>query len=308
MSLQDNVFKYGVSGGMRYKEPEKLYFLNVFSKEFTDLGYEIKILKKDMKRYSGVNCYIGDIVNAKNLIIAPYDTTINSLNPKAKYFPYSYNDSQKELHEKNRFNAMVVIITGVILMFIIPIVFRAGGQFVRISSLLITVIMTVIAYILLKGRPNQVSANLNTSGLLAILELAKRKPADTAFVLTDREFVDNLGDLMIREALPTTIDDKNVIHLKGIGNGEHIVIAHTKENIGLARKIANKDTSLNLFTLDKEGLRENSLQYYDKAVSISVCDKFNDRYEISDVLNENDVKIDEEKFSKVVDIVHNFIV
>lgn len=307
MSLQDNIFKYGVSGGMRYKEPEKLYFLNVFSKEFTDLGYEVKILKKDMKRYAGINCYIGDLVNAKNIIIAPYDTTLDSMDPHARYYPYSYRDSQKSLNEKNRYRAMVVIVIGVILMFLIPIILEPGALVVRISSLIISVAMTAIAYLQLKGRPNKVSANLNTSGLLAILEIAKEKPTDTAFVLTDREFVDNLGDLMLREALPTTLDQKNIIHLKAIGNGQHIVIAHSEDNLGFARKLANKDKSLDLFTLDKEGLVDNALNYYEKAVSISVCDKFNGRYEISDVSNENDVKIDEEKFTKVVEIVKNFI-
>lgn len=177
----------------------------------------------------------------------------------------------------------------------------------RIFVLVITVLMTGMAYIFLKGAPSKVSANLNTSGVLGLLELAKDKPKDTAFILTDRFFVDNLGDVMVREALPKTIDNKKVIYLSAIGSGENTVLAYKEGNLKFAKEIASSNRDLDLFELDEHGLLASPLKFYDNAVMITVADKFNDLYEIANVASDEDVKISEEKFNSVVSLVRNYL-
>lgn len=306
MSLEENVLKYGVSGGIRYREPEKLYFLNVISKDFQELGYNVQILKKENKRFSGINAYIGDLAKAKHLVIAPYDTTVNSLNTDMKFYPFDNMGTQKGLYEKIRFKALRFFLGVVLLLFLVLNFISVSPKLFQIIAISTLAIATFITYIMLKGRPNPVSANLNTSGVLALLELAKEQPKHTAFILVDREFVDHLGHVMINEALPTTLDDKSIIHLNGIGNGEHIVIASKEEHVKMARNVA-ANHKVKLFALDDYGLSEHALKYYDKAISISVCDEFNGRYEISNVMNDQDVKIDEAQFNKVVSIVSQYL-
>lgn len=307
MTLDELVIKYGVIGGIRYTEPDKINFLNNIGKDFQELGYEVKILRKDYKRFSGINCYIGDVSNAKNLVIANYDTSKDSFNPDYKYLPFNRKLSERELNEKSKERAIKIILLGAVIMFLGTMYIPFNESVRRIFVLVITVLMTGMAYIFLKGAPSKVSANLNTSGVLGLLELAKDKPKDTAFILTDRFFVDNLGDVMVREALPKTIDNKKVIYLSAIGSGENTVLAYKEGNLKFAKEIASSNRDLDLFELDEHGLLASPLKFYDNAVMITVADKFNDLYEIANVASDEDVKISEEKFNSVVSLVRNYL-
>ena len=105
--------------------------------------------------------------------------------------------------------ALRIIIIFMFIMSFVMFYLKLEQPYLNIILILLTTIMTVIAYYFLKGSPNPTNANLNTSGLLAILELAKLKLDNTAFILTDRECIDNLGDVMVTEALPKTLNNKN---------------------------------------------------------------------------------------------------
>ena len=304
MNFKELVLHYGVLSGRRYTSEEKLEFLSNIQKEFNDLGYKTQILKKDLKRFSGLNCYIGDVVNAKNIVIANYDTPLNSFNDNIKYYPYDSVRSEKNINDKAKMRAFIVI--GMFIMFFSMFFFQIKPPYLSILLVSITVIMTLLGYILMRGAPNVMNANLNTSGVLALIDLAKAKPKDSAFILTDREFVDNLGDLMVNEALPNTLAKKNVIHLKAIGRGEHIVVGFSKNNRGLAKRVAN-NTDVKFYELNDNAIKNHSLNYYPKAVSISVCDEFEGDYEVSNVANDKDLDIDESIYSSVVSMVNKFL-
>lgn len=307
MNLDEKVIKYGVVGGIRYNEPDKQNFLNNISEEFAELGYEVKILKKDLKRFSGINCYIGDVVNADHLIIANYDTPMDSLNKNMKYFPFNHKATNRELSEKSKYYAAAVVMTGAVIMFLVTMFLNLSPMVHKIFLLVVTAVMTGIAYLFIKGIPNKANANLNTSGVLGILEIAKSKPKNTAFILTDRAYIDNLGDVMVQEALPKSLDKKKIIYLSAIGRGDHTVISYKENNAMQAKAIARASKNIDLFQLDEVGLEKNPLGFYKNAVMVTVCDSFNDVYEISDVCNENDVRLNEQAFQKVVNMIINYL-
>lgn len=307
MDFNELVLHYGVLAGRRYTEEDKLTFLSKIKKEFSKLGYQTQILKKDLKRFSGLNLYIGDVVKANNLVIAHYDTPYNSFDDNIKFYPFDTLKSNKAIADKPKMRALRVIIVGMVLMFIVMFFFKIKQPYTNILLVVSTVVMTLVGYLLMRGAPNVANANLNTSGVLAILDLAKLKPSDTAFILTDRECIDNLGDVMVNEALPSSIDKKTVIHLKAIGNGEDIVIGFKKSNLNLARKLA-KNSKAKLYELNDKAVANHALNYYPKAVSISVASGFNDNYEINNVANDKDLEIDYNKYKAVVDLVYKFLV
>lgn len=307
MDFNELVLHYGVLAGRRYTEEDKLTFLSNIKKEFSKLGYQTQILKKDLKRFSGLNLYIGDVVKANNLVIAHYDTPYNSFDDNIKFYPFDTLKSNKAIADKPKMRALRVIIVGMVLMFIVMFFFKIKQPYTNILLVVSTVVMTLVGYLLMRGAPNVTNANLNTSGVLAILDLAKLKPSDTAFILTDRECIDNLGDVMVNEALPNSIDKKTVIHLKAIGNGEDIVIGFKKSNLNLARKLA-KNSKAKLYELNDKAVANHALNYYPKAVSISVASGFNDNYEINNVANDKDLEIDYNKYKAVVDLVYKFLV
>lgn len=306
MDFDELVLHYGVLAGRRFTDEDKLTFLSNIEPEFSQLGYKTQILKKDLKRFSGLNFYIGDVVKAKNLIIAHYDTPLNSFDDKIKFYPFDTLRSNKAIGDKPKMRALRVIIIGMVVMFVAMYFFKIKQPYTNILLVATTVVMTLIGYLLMRGAPNTINANLNTSGVLAVLDLAKLKPQDTAFILTDRECIDNLGDVMVNEALPKSIKDKNVIHLKAIGNGEDIVVGFKKANLGFARRVV-KNSEAKLYELNEKAVANHALNYYPRAVSISVATEFNGNYEVSDVANDKDVKIDRVKYQAVVDLVYNFL-
>lgn len=305
MDIEEKTLQYGVFLGRRFKEKEKLVFLARMEEEFKERGYETRALKKDLKRFQGINLYVGDVVNSDNLVIAHYDTPLNAFSKKMKFYPFDIARSEKAQQEQPKIYALSAILIGMVIMFLASYLFKIQGITLNIIWVVTTVLMTLVGYIFLRGFPNPVSANLNTSGVLALLDIASHKPKNTAFVLTDRECVDNFGDVMLNEALPETLAKKNVIHLKAIGNGKNIVIGHTEENTKRAKDFASKGKNVKLFNVNGEQLNKHSLNYYQKALSVSVANKFNDVWEIDNVYNDKDLKIDSKRFKSVVDLVLN---
>lgn len=307
MDIEQKILEYGVFSGRRYKEEEKLIFLARITEEFNALGYKTQALKKDMKRFQGINLYIGDIQNAKNLVIAHYDTPTNAFSDKMKFYPFDKARTDRSQQEQPRIYALFAIITGIAIMFFASSFLAIQGLLLKIIYVVTSTVMTTVGYIFLRGFPNPVSANLNTSGVLAMLKIAGEKPKDTAFVLTDRECIDNLGDVMINEALPTKLDSINVIHIRAIGNGENVVVGFKPENYSMAKTFSNGDESVKFFKMEEKNLQDHSLNYYKKAISVSVANEFNETWEVDDVYNEKDLKIDYEKFNLVVDLVLKFL-
>lgn len=307
MDIEEKILEYGVFSGRRYKEEEKLIFLSRISKEFNDLGYKTQALKKDMKRFQGINLYIGDLEKADNLVIAHYDTPLNAFSDKMKFFPFDKARTDRNQQEQPRIHTIFAIITGIAVMLFATVFLGIKGFWLNIIYTVTATLMTAVGYIILRGFPNPVSANLNTSGVLAVLKIASKKPKNTAFVLTDRECIDNLGDVMLNEALPTRLKDINVIHLRALGNGKNIVVGFKPENQAMANKFSNKNKTVKHFKLEEKNLIGHSLNYYDKAISVTVANEFNNDWEIDDVYNDKDLKIDYEKFNLVVDLVLDFL-
>lgn len=307
MDFDKKVFQYGIFLGRRSKEKEKLAFLERIIEEFNHLGYESKALKKDLKRFSGINLYVGDVAKADNLIVAHYDTPNNSFSKESKLYPFNDKKTESSVIEFSKKLALYAIIIGLMLMFVVAYYFKVSGLALRVIWISITVLMTLFGYIVLRGLPNPVSANLNTSSIIAMLKIAESKPKNTAFILTDRECIDNLGDVMVNEALPTTINKKTIIHLKAVGRGKNIVIGFKPENKNLAQKFSANSKNVRLFEMKPFNLTNHSLSYYPKGVSISVANRFNNDYEIENVFNDKDLKISENKVNDVVTLILKYL-
>lgn len=307
MNVKNLIEKYGIEYGNRYRKPHKVKFLEEISKDFNEFGYNVRIMEHDVKKNVGINAYIGDVENSKRIVIANYDTTINSHNKKMKYYPFDSAKSQKSLFKIPRIRALSTVFIVVFILYLVMTNLNLSEKQVNTLWFIMTIVMVLVGYLFMQGMPNKNNANLNTSGVVGLLSLAKNKPRDTAFILVDHAFSNHLGDLMVNDLLKKTLSKKNVILLNGIGSGSQIVLSYKQHNSKFAASISKENESIQLVEVGKEALLNSSLNFYPKAVSISVCKQDGDTFYIDNVMNKDDTQIDENIYNHVIEIVLNYL-
>lgn len=305
MDLQEYGIKYGYFLGKRYKEKDKLHFIEMIAPEFSKLGYKVDVRKKEYKRFSGMNVYIGDVVTAKNLIIAPYDTPPNAMDKNIIYYPFDRLRSERNIASRGKTFAFLSILTVALTIFFLMNSLQDNMDRLWLAAVILTVIGTVVGYLFIRGYANPFNVNLNTSGVIALLALAQEHPKDTAFILTDREFVDNLGNVMIQEALPSTFNDKKIIELKGIGRGDTIVVGYSESSQELAQELAQDKAKI--FELKDQALALHTVSFFAQAVSVSVAKEVNGAWGIEKTCSQEDRELDEIILQEVYDLLNQFL-
>ena len=229
--LKDYVLKYSVIASKRFRKKEKIHYINNIEKKFKSFQYETSILSPVGGKGKSIDLLIGDVKKSKILIIANYDTPIKSFG-LYKYKPFNVN-----------FQRNTYFVTVFITMLILCLVcFAYTLQFVRIQWLegifKASDILHITIYLLFiygiykcsKGIPNRTNVNRNSSGVIALLVLAKHfkdiSKKDVAFILTDYGCINHNGDMMVKEYLKH-IDKKNVILLDSIGKGESLAVNYS---------------------------------------------------------------------------------
>lgn len=308
MNKEEANIKYGLVMGRRYKQKEKELFLNEIGKEFIEMGYSVRVLTSKLKRFSGTNMYIGDVEKAKNLVIAHYDTPLNTFNPDYKFNPFDIKLSNKNSMSMLRRLILAVFVTGVAIILFANNFLGIEGRELGIMMVVTSFIITILGYFISKSVGNPLNHNLNTSGVIGVLQLAAEKTPNTAYILTDRECLDNMGDVMIQNALPTSLKDKTIIHLRMIGNGDKIGIGFSEENKKLAKKMGNSHKDIIYVEMPEDKVAAHSLGYYEKAISISAVKEFEGIIEVPEVSSNKDTKIDWVIFTNIIDMVHDFLV
>ena len=308
MDLQEKALKYGIYLGRRYKDNEKELFINEIGSEFQKLGYDVQARYTKLKRFKGLNLYVGDLVNAKNIVVAHYDTPINSFDKNMVFYPFNIEGTERNQQEVSKRVVLYIALAAFVLMFLI---FKFSGleqMTLNILAIIITCLLSAVGFYILRGIGNPINSNLNTSGVLGALAIAEKHPKETAYVLTDRECIDNLGDVMLQESLPKSIHTKNIIHLRGIGSDvKSIVIGHTVSNKEFAEEISKGQKNVSLYELTDTDLKRHSLSYYDRAVSISAASNEDGFWEIKDVFNNKDLEINEAMFTQVVNMCLDYL-
>lgn len=305
---KEHIAKYGLLLGRRKTDSEKELFLSEVSKEFNEYGYNVEIMKRKFKKSVGVNAYIGDVINSKNIIIAGYDTPHNSYSKKMKYYPHNPKKTERGLFFHTRLIALAAVFLTIIMLYIVLNILNLNENQVNIFWLVMTFIMVTIGYFFMQGSANKHNVNLTTSNVLGALEIAKDRPKNTAFILVDNSLTNNLGDRMVDEVLKKNINKKTFIILNAIGGDGEVVITHKQHNSKLAKKIHGDNAQIKVVSLENKDLARHSLNFYSKAVNFSVLEKDKDEFFIRNVMSKYDTKLNEDNFNQVVDAVKKAIV
>lgn len=205
---------------VRKSKKEKTVFINWVLEEFKGKNITIE------KGYFGCrNIIFGDVDKAKVVYTAHYDTCANMFipnfcTPKSLLIYCLYQV------------ALLVVLLGIpsLLMGIFMIMLPNNPE---ISSLAFMVSYLLIFGLLLFGPANKHTANDNTSGVVAILEMVNKLPDSlqdkVAFVLFDLEEAGLIGSMSFYEKHKKVMKKKLLINLDCISDGKDILFIFNKK-------------------------------------------------------------------------------
>lgn len=199
---------------------QKSRFLEAVQSYGEHLGYRVKI---ESGAGNTRNAVLGDPETARFLITAHYDTPAMLWGPNLT-MPCNFV-----------LNALCQILNFLVLM--LP-AFAVGGGVLYLMdkplygclALLASVIGTILLMIF--GIPNPHNANDNTSGVIALLEIAASMPKNlrsrVCFVLFDKEQVALLGSAVHRRKHPAASRIQTVVSLNCVGDGDTLMFFPNK--------------------------------------------------------------------------------
>lgn len=165
------------------------------------------------------NLVFGDIESAEVVFTAHYDTVVenllpNLIIPKAPWFRIPY--------------MLLVIAPMVIVMLGVFFGMQALGAGEGVSkACMLAAYVIMFAYMFILGKPNRHTANDNTSGVIAVLEIMRGlSPASSgkaAFVLFDNEEYGCVGSGAFYKAHKDMMQDKLIFNMDCVGEGSNML-------------------------------------------------------------------------------------
>ena len=186
----------------------------------------------------------------------------------------------------------------------------------NIVSILSTVAMVVLVYMMLKGFACHYNSNRNSASIVAALEIAKQlKPGEkskVAFVFTDKNKNAHHGAKILAEHLVQENRNPNIIFLDCLGVGNVTSIAYTPQNRKLAADLAKgfqlNDEQVDIVKMDGDKTVQTMVQYFRKAVLIS-SGELDEEHSlvVKNSATNKDKYVDETRIQAIIEMICTYI-
>ena len=263
MNLDEFVLKYAVLLSKRNSIKQKKLVLTAVHQDFGAFGYEVKGITEKRKGRVSLNIQIGDLHQAKTLIVAPYDM------PPRRFFTKGYHPFREEdSYLLKLFSENILALVSIVLAF---------GAFLITSNInailsyvvlgIFTAFILALTFIFPTGLSCNYTANKNNSSLAVMLNMAERLKGrkDIAFVLLDHVSLNHHGELMLSTLLTKSNLNPMIIYLDCVGYGDAAVISGSAENQILAKKLT---------ALADDALRFETKTYTHNEILLSTLNRF----------------------------------
>ena len=225
---------------IRKSRQQKTYFIDWVTEFVKAKGYVVKVEKGS---YKSRNIVIGDPDSAKVIFTAHYDTCAvmplpNFITPKSFLCYLLYQ----------------LVLT--LAMIAVPAVIAALVGLVNevLVPLTAVVCIYVVLVLMIFGPANKHTANDNTSGVTAVLDLMNALPEDkrkdVAFVLFDLEEAGLIGSSSFAKKHRDSIKDTLLINFDCVSDGENILFALNRKAKGYKEKLEQAYVSNDKYTVD----------------------------------------------------------
>ena len=233
---------------------QKDAFLSAVASYFSSRGYDVAIEKGKL----GVrNIVVGNPETARFLVTAHYGT------PAALPFPNLITPCSVL-----PFLGYQILTTLIIffIAFLPGLLLLPSGISTAVASRIWLLCLYAVLALMLVGPANKNNANDNTSGVVAVLEIARSMPEnyrkDVCFVLFDLEEAGLLGSAAYRKAHKKQSDHQIVLNLDCIGDGNEIVLFPTKVMKADDAKMELIRTITGIWGNKSISIREKGFAYY----------------------------------------------
>ncbi len=212
---------------IRKSRQQKTYFIDWVSEYVKNLGYDVKIEKGSFRSR---NIVIGDVKNAKVIFTAHYDTCA------AMPFP-------NFITPKSFLCYMLYQIVLTLAIIAVPAAVAALVGLINETLVPLTAILGIYLalFLIMFGPANKHTANDNTSGVTAVLDLltalSEEKRNDVAFVLFDLEEAGLIGSSSFASKHRKEIKNTLLINFDCVSDGENILFALNRKAKGYKEKI-----------------------------------------------------------------------
>lgn len=251
---------------IRRKYADKTRFIEYVKQEVPE--YEIEIQEDKKTR----NIVIGDFKKARAVFTAHYDTPAVSLIPnimmplnRAIYFSYTIAF------------AMVIVAASLFLAQLISVLLRIDNpQFTR--GLYLFIYFSAF-YLLMFAFDNKHNKNDNTSGTAAVMSLIKSidKDSNVAFILFDNEEKGLVGSKQFYKKYKKEMENKPLINLDCIGNGDEIVVILNNEKMPsaslLKETVVSNDRYNVRFFNKSQAMAASDQRHFKDGVGVFACTK-----------------------------------
>lgn len=304
VEVRDLIASYGVFLRKRESMKEKTRFIKQVIQDFEPLGYKVMGLTEKAKFITSMNIHIGDVSGADVLIVTHYDIPFKKMFENSTLF--SKNKWLSSFVSENII--LFIIIAFEILLFYLGNVFNQ--QWVILLILLSAPLLIVIAIKKFpKGLRDRNNRNRTSSSIITALVLAhnvnKNNLNKVAFVMTDNEYLNHHGDLMLKKFLDKKNATPFVLYLGPTGSGNCITLSATTKNLPTVDKMIaefNDKFKIERKSLSEMELRESSLASYENSIGVQVIDNSE---EVSKNANNSLMK---EIHPEVIDEVVRFLI
>lgn len=225
---------------IRKSRQQKTYFIDWVTEFVKAKGYVVKVEKGS---YKSRNIVIGDPDSAKVIFTAHYDTCAvmplpNFITPKGFLCYLLYQ----------------LVLT--LAMIAVPAVIAALVGLVNVVLVPLTAVVCiyVVLALMIFGPANKHTANDNTSGVTAVLDLMNALPEDkrkdVAFVLFDLEEAGLIGSSSFAKKHRDSIKDTLLINFDCVSDGENILFALNRKAKGYKEKLEQAYVGNDKYTVD----------------------------------------------------------
>jgi len=206
---------------IRKSKKQKTVFLNTVQTYVSDLGYATTVEKGS---FGLRNLIMGDPSTAEYVVTAHYDTCARLPFPNL-ITPCNFWAFLGWQLVMTLFLCLPLFVIGTIILLIFDI-----------PDLIVVVIYLLLIgelALMMVGPANKCNANDNTSGVVAVLELAEKMPQElrdrVCFVLFDLEEAGLLGSSHYRKIHRKETDKQVIINIDCVGEGDEILLFPTRK-------------------------------------------------------------------------------
>ena len=203
---------------VRKTKTQKLAFIDLVKEYFPELQVEESGFVRSR------NIVIGDVDKAKVVLGAHYDTCAkmpfpNMIAPRNFLFTLGYS-------------LLVAAPFLLLMMFCLAFLNSLSDMFLLNYWISFAVMMAVMLYVMMLGKPNEHTANDNTSGVITLLELLasldEEQRSKVCVVLFDNEENGLLGSAQFNKQHKQVMKDKLLINLDCVSDGDHMLLLRNK--------------------------------------------------------------------------------